>query len=63
MNTAELRELKKLELPQLVRNDPEIQDLILRPSRQDFAPKQQTSDRIEMFGDSVLVESLVGVVQ
>ena len=47
MNTAELRELIKQELPQLVRNDPEIHDLILRLSRQEFAPKQQTEDRFD----------------
>jgi hypothetical protein len=47
LNTAELRELIKQELPQLVRTDPEIQDLILRLSRQEFAPKQQTEDRFD----------------
>ena len=47
MNASELRELIKQELPQLVRDDPEIQDLILRLSRQEFAPKQQTEDRFD----------------
>ena len=47
MNTAELRELIKQELPQLVHTDPEIQELILRLSRQEFAPKQQTEDRFD----------------
>ena len=47
MNTAELRELIKQELPQLVQTDPEIQELILRLSRQEFAPKQQTEDRFD----------------
>lgn len=47
MNTADLRELIKQELPHLVREDPEIQDLILRLSRQEFAPKQQTEDRFD----------------
>ena len=47
MNTTELRELIKQELPQLVHDDPEIQDLILRLSRQEFAPRQQTEDRID----------------
>ena len=37
MNASELRELIKQELPQLVREDAEIQDLILRLSRQEFA--------------------------
>jgi len=43
MNAAELRELIKQELPRLVREDPEIQDLILRLSRQE----QQTEDRFD----------------
>ena len=47
MNTAELRELIKQELPHLVHTDPEIQELILRLSRQEFAPKQQTEDRFD----------------
>lgn len=47
MDTAELRELIKQELPHLVREDSEIHDLILRLSRQEFAPKQQTEDRFQ----------------
>lgn len=47
MNTAEVRELIKQELPRLVREDAEIQDLILRLSRQEFAPRQQTEDRFD----------------
>lgn len=53
MNTAELRELIKQELPHLVRDDPEIQQLILRLSRQEFAPKQQTKDRIDRILDKL----------
>jgi hypothetical protein len=47
MNTAEIRELIKQELPRMVREDVEIQDLILRLSRQEFAPRQQTEDRFD----------------
>jgi hypothetical protein len=44
---AELRDLIKQELPKLVQEDREIHELILRLSRQEFAPKQLTEDRIE----------------
>ena len=47
MNAVELRDIIKQELPQLVREDTEIQELILRLSRQEFAPRQPTEDRFE----------------
>ena len=47
-----VRELIKQELPVLIRDDPELQNLILDLSRQHFPDKQQTEDRF----DKILAE-------
>ena len=47
MSVNDLRDLIKKELPLLVRNDKELQDLILRLSREAFADRKQTDDRFD----------------
>ncbi len=44
METQELKETIKRELPQLVRDDPVIRNLILELSRTEFADKKETQD-------------------
>ena len=47
MSVNDLRDLIKKELPLLVRNDKELQDLIVRLSREAFADRKQTDDRFD----------------
>ncbi|MEE9395632.1 MAG: DUF3782 domain-containing protein [Methylococcales bacterium] len=52
MNTDEIRRLIKQELPIQIKEDQELQELILQLSKQEFAPRQQTGDRF----DQILAE-------
>lgn len=52
MNTDEIRQLIKRELPIQIKEDQELQELILKLSKNTFAPKQQTEDRF----DQILAE-------
>ena len=52
MNTDEIRRLIKQELPIQIKEDQELQDLILQLSKQEFAPHRQTEDRF----DQILAE-------
>lgn len=45
MSVANLRELIKQELPALIREDQEIQELVLRLARREFASRAETQDR------------------
>ncbi len=45
--TKEIRELILKELPRIIENDPEVQELILRLSRRRFADKETTDERFD----------------
>jgi uncharacterized coiled-coil DUF342 family protein len=45
MSVEDLRELIKQELPALIREDQEIQELVLRLARREFARRAETQDR------------------
>ena len=45
--TKEIRDLILKELPRIIENDPEVQELILRLSRQRFADKETTDERFD----------------
>jgi len=47
MQTAELKELIKKELPALVKKDPELREVIQQLSEERFAEKQPTEDRFD----------------
>jgi len=44
----EIREIIKKELPDLMRQDPEIQHMVLRLARQEFADRHETEDRFTL---------------
>lgn len=48
VSTQEIRELIRRELPILVQQDPEIQRMVLRLARQQFADRQETEDRFTL---------------
>ncbi len=52
MNTDEIRQLIKRELPIRIKEDQELQELIFELSKSMFPPKQQTEDRF----DQILAE-------
>jgi hypothetical protein len=47
MSQKDVIELIKRELPQVIKTDISVQELVLNLARQEFAPKQQTEDRFE----------------
>lgn len=49
----EIRNIILKELPRIIENDPEVQNLILRLSKQHFAGKERTEDRIERILDEL----------
>lgn len=52
----EIKDLIFKELPKIIENDPEVQQLILRLSRQYFADKERTEDRIDRILDELKAE-------
>ena len=48
METAEVRELIRQELPKLIEHDAELQEWVLRLARGEFADKQRTEDRFDV---------------
>jgi hypothetical protein len=53
MSVDEIRDIIKRELPRLVQGDKELQDLILRLSRREFAARAETNDRFDRLLDEL----------